>query len=130
MGAEKKEIIFGGEPIYEVVKDRWIRDAIITWLKAAGFEKWTSYIPTQSNKNELIIQITKLEWKQVSNTGTINLQVWVDFLVKNWVTMITQEWINKMRDNYKAIKNLSQQQVAIAFWTTNSLHNIQIELTA
>jgi hypothetical protein len=22
MGAEKKEIIFGGEPIYEVVKDR------------------------------------------------------------------------------------------------------------
>ncbi len=130
MWVENSEKIPGGEPTYEVVKDERVRDAVTKWLKAAGFEKWTSYIPTQSNKNELVIQITKFEWKKTGNTWTINLQAWVDFQVRNWVTVITQEWINKMRDNYTAIKNLSKQKLSLVSETASSLESIQNEITA
>lgn len=128
--AEIKDTIHDREPIYEEVKNQGIRNAITKWLKSAGFEKWTSYTPTQSNKNELIIQITKFEWKQVGNTWVMKLQIWVDFIINNWVTVIIQEWINKMRDNYRAIKNLSQQKVVIATWTLAWLETVQHELTA
>jgi ribosomal protein S8 len=129
-GENSKETTPLSEPIYEVVKDRKIKAAITQWLKSAGFEKGTSYIPTQSNKNELIIQITKFEWKRIGNIWNISLKVWVDFINKNEETIITQEWVNKMRDNYSAIRNLSQQKVAIVSWTVDLLDNMQDEFTA
>lgn len=125
-GEKNKEIIPVGEPTYEVIKDQKIRAAITQWLKSAGFEKWTSYIPTQSNKNELIIQITKFEWKKITNTWSISLQAWVDFINKKGNVALTQEGINKMRDNYTAIKSMIQSKWII----TASIHGKLDTITA
>jgi hypothetical protein len=119
-----KEFMPLAEPTYEIITDKAIRQAITAWLKSAGFEKWTSYIPMQSNSNEVIIQITKFGWKEVSNTWVINLQKWIDFIQKNGNTTVTQEWINKMRDNYTAIKSMIQRKRIITSSTHTELETI------
>lgn len=115
-----------GEPTYEIINDQKTRGAITQWLKAAGFEKWTSYIPTQSNQNELVIQITRFEWKRIGNTGSISLQAWVDFVNKNGEVIITQDGINKMKANYIAIKSMIQSKWVI----TASIHGEIDTITA
>ncbi len=106
------------EPIYESVVDKNIVAAVTLWLKKAWFEKWTSYVLTQSHKNELVISITKIHWNEVKNTWSISLQKWIDFVEKNGNTTITEQWIQKMKDNYEGIKNLLPQKEKIisAIW--------------